>query len=132
VIILKKYTPFIVYWIANSLVFYFANLLKPDVFVIGSSWLSYTVNIAWAGLWLTLILFLVKVFGKQPKSKFPGTGKGMVYYWFWNSVAVWLVAKMAFVTGFGIPKFYWALVLAIFTNLFQWSARQLLKKGKVL
>ena len=131
-IILKKYTPFIVYWIANSLVFYFANLLKPDVFVIGSSWLSYTVNIAWAGLWLTLILFLVKVFGKQPKSKFPGTGKGMVYYWFWNSVAVWLVAKMAFVTGFGIPKFYWALVLAIFTNLFQWSARQLLKKGKVL
>jgi hypothetical protein len=131
VINLKKYTPFITYWAANSLVFYLANLYDSATFVIGSSWMGYTLNIIWVGLWLTLILFAVKVLGKKAKAKFPGRSKGLIYYWFWNFVIIWLIAKLAFITGFGIPKFYWAAILAIFTNLFQWLARQLLKKAKV-
>jgi hypothetical protein len=132
VINLKKYTPFIAYLLANSFVIYFANLFYPDIFVIGSSKMGYWLNLLWAGFWLTLILLAIKLMTKKPKSSFKGTGKGMIYWFFWNSFAIWLVAKLAVITGFGIPKFYWAVVLGFFTNFAQWLMRQCLKACRII
>ena len=129
---MKKHTPFLTYWTVNSIIFYSSNLLFPDLFVIGNKFISHPINIIWIGFCFTGFLYIVKVCAKNTRALFPGRAKGFVYWYIWNFLALWVIARLAFITGFGIPKFYYALILAFLTTLSHWLARKSLKKNKLV
>ena len=62
------------------------------------------------------------------------TGRYQKYlaYWLVNSAAIWLIARFAFITGFGIYSYLYALILGFVVTFGQWIFRQLFKKAKLL
>jgi uncharacterized membrane protein YvlD (DUF360 family) len=53
-------------------------------------------------------------------------------YWFVNFVGIWLIARVSFLSGFGISAFYFALALGFVICLGQWLGRQFFKIIKFL
>lgn len=55
-----------------------------------------------------------------------------IYYWIAGSASIWIVARIAVVSGFGIARFYWAIGLGIFIALAHWTLRQAFKGIKLI
>ncbi len=124
---------FLVVWAANSLVLYLAHLYNPINIVLGTASLSAQTAAVVSGFLLTVLCRIAK--RVILRFKIPGL-KGrysmFAYYFVINSVAIWLIARMAPITGLGIRAFYWAFVLGFATSLVQWVLRQVFKVFKLL
>ena len=128
---MKKYLPFFSYFLINTVVLYLAASFLPANYVIGSSFLPFFPNLLWSGLILTLLIKMGKPFSKTIKFKIEGGLKKFFYYWLVSSVAVWIVARLAVITGFGISGFYWAIVLGFVLKLLHWGVWKCLKIVKI-
>jgi len=123
------YIRFLLVWLVNTLIFFFANRFYPTSYVLGNAVMTPTMAAILVGFFLTLILKVAGSFKKKPKgSKYMMFG----YYFLANSVAIWVLARLSVVTGFGIPAFFWAFYLGFFTVIAQWLARQIFKSLKLL
>lgn len=128
----KLFVRFLVLWFINSTLIYLAHVLYPMDFVLGTALFSLPTAVVVAGFLLTLLCKLGKFFTNKLKGKVKGRLGMLVYYWLVNGVAIWLIARFAPYTGFGITRFYWAFVLGFATNLGQWVVRQLFKATKLI
>ena len=119
---------FVVVWFVNSLAFYLANLFYPQNMVLGNANFSALTAAFVSGFLLTLLLRIAKPFiVKFGVTKMQGRFAMFFFYFLANSFAIWILAKMAPVSGFGISKFYWAFELGFVVSLVQWLARQCFK-----
>jgi uncharacterized membrane protein YvlD (DUF360 family) len=130
---MKAALRFLIFWVINSLLIYAANLAYPANFVLGSFMVSYVGAIVLAGFLLTLFCrisgpLVLKVGLSKPRGRY----LMFLFYWGVNFVGIWLIARVAPYTGFGISAFYWALYLGFATNLLQWIVRQPLKVLRVV
>lgn len=132
VIRLKKHTPCLSFWLLNSAVLYLATVVCPVNFELGNFWLSKTAAAFLAGFWLTILVWLAKPAITKLKIKLKGREKMFLFYWFCNFVAIWVVARFAPFTGFGISRYYWAIGLAFVLNFAQWLLWQYLKKAELV
>ena len=58
--------------------------------------------------------------------------KMFFYYWLTNFVAIWILARFAALSGFGIEAYYWAISLGFVANLVQWVLWTVLDKAKLV
>lgn len=112
---------FVSFWVSNSLFFYLAFLIWPGALVLGNNIRSPIVSSLLSGLILTLILSSVPFILKKSNLKVKDEMKMALVYFIFNAVGIWLIARMATVTGFGISGFWVALVLAFIVNFIQWG-----------
>jgi uncharacterized membrane protein YvlD (DUF360 family) len=120
---------FVIVWAVNSLLLVVANNLFPQGLELGNASLSTTMAAVFSGFLLTVFTRLVKPAAGLLKLSDKGRYPMFIFYWAANSVGIWLIARMAGLSGFGIAKFTWAVGLGFFATLTQWGVRQALKKS---
>jgi hypothetical protein len=131
VIKLRKYLPFIAIWLVNTVILYLAAMVAPQYFELGSEFISELPGALLSGLLVTLFTWAAKPIVESLKIKLKGTVNMFFFYWAANFVAIWLVARFASYTGFGITAYYWAFTLGFFVNISQWGMWQILKLDKL-
>ena len=129
---IKNYIPFISFWILNSTLILLASVILPKNFELGSSTIPVSLAHFWSGAWLTFVVWMSKPILTRLGVKLQGSFQLFVYYWFTNSVVIWILARFAEYSGFGISKFYWAVILGFIVNLAQWNLWQVLKRFKIV
>jgi uncharacterized membrane protein YvlD (DUF360 family) len=129
---LKHYLRFVLVWLVNSLLIYFASMLYPENFVLGTAMVSGGYAPFVAGLTLTVLCKLGKWLITKLGVELKGRYSKFLYYWLVNSVGIWLIARFSPYTGLGISAYYWALSLGFVASLLQWLLRQVFKKTKSL
>ncbi|OGM31055.1 hypothetical protein A2630_00070 [Candidatus Woesebacteria bacterium RIFCSPHIGHO2_01_FULL_44_10] len=131
--ITKKLLPFVVYWLVNFIIIYAAGTFFTDGFAFGSANVPTPVlAMGWTALLLIVLCRLAKPLVARVKIKFNSRLRNFILYWGVNSVAIWVLARIPALTGFGIARFYWAIGLGLATNLGQWVTRQVLKATKMI
>lgn len=122
---MKKILPFVLFWIVNSLFIYLATLVYPAKFVLGNFRFSPLMATIWAGLWITVIVWLaVWIVGKL-KIKLSGSLTMFLFYWLADALAVWITAHLAQITGFGIASFLYAIALGLVLDIVQYLVMKL-------
>lgn len=116
---MKKIKGFILCWIHNSVLIYLASQVYKGKFVLGTKSLSLITAVIVSGFLVSLLLEagsygLAKIKGL----KIEGLKRIPVFY-ILNFVSLWLVARIAPYSGFGVVRFTWLLLLGIFTTLVQ-------------
>lgn len=123
---LKKYYGFIAFWALDSLLLYLATLVYPAAYTLGTFrlstfWAAIVAGFIWTSLvWFSEPLVLIVKLKVSDKMK-------MAFYLLANFVALWLVARIAPYSGFGVVSFVWAFVLALVANLTQYLIMKLVK-----
>lgn len=128
---MKKHIPLAICWLVNSLVVYLLSGLFPNKIVLGNEFLSPLAAVLITGLLVMVIDHLGK-HANAFKFKLKKREYKFGYYLAVNTVAFWLLARIPFLTGYGIARFYWAIVLGVVTTIVQWLIRQGFKKGKLI
>ena len=129
---MKKYGSFLMVWVVNFAVITIAFVICSKSIVLGTWRLTPLLAGIVASFLLTLICRLSKLISHKLGLKIKGRAKKFLFYWGINSVAIWLIARFAYLTGLGISAFYWAIVLGFVTSFAQWVLRQGLKATKLL
>ena len=123
---MKKYYGFISFWILDSLLLYLASVVYPAAYTLG----TFRLSTLWAAIvagfiWTALVWFsepIVSIVKLKVTDKMK-----MVFYLFANFVSLWLVARIAFFSGFGVASFVWVFVLALVANFVQYFVMKVVK-----
>jgi uncharacterized membrane protein YvlD (DUF360 family) len=129
----KQITPFIIFWVIDSILLYLAAWLLPQYFVLGNK----TMSTLWAALASGLLwTFLEWMSTPIVKMAFKKLGDGTIMFGFYfiaNFVALWITARMAGFFGFGTTSFVWLALLALIADTMQhftWKAAGFKKMEK--
>lgn len=112
-------------WLVNGTLILLANWFMPETYVLGTYRMGVFVSALVASLVWTIITLLVEPVLKVANYKPKNPVVSMLIYLVANFVGLWLVARMAPLTGFGVMSWVWVLALAFVGNLVQfvtWSA----------
>lgn len=128
----KKFaTRFVAYWIVNSIILGLATAFFPKSFTLGNAFLSVPLAAIFSGFLLTVLLLLAKGLAKGGNLKTKGKLFMFSYYWGSAAFGIWLVARIATISGFGIARFTWAIIAGFVVSLANWLLRQALKGMKL-
>ena len=108
-------------YFVNAVILYFASLLFPNLVVFGTASITYWEALLVTALLITAALMLTAPIAKTLKfsisdPKLMGLTYGVV-----NITAVWILARNANWTGFGVSSSWIALVLGVVLNLVQFG-----------
>lgn len=128
----KFVTKFVAYWIVNSIILGLANAFFPTSFVLGNAFMVIPTAAIFSGFLLTTLLFLAK--GLAKGGNLAKKGRLFMFLFYWGSAAfgIWLVARIAPISGFGIARFTWAIAAGFVVSLTNWLLRQAFKGMKLL
>ncbi|MBU0998237.1 hypothetical protein KJ570_01765 [Patescibacteria group bacterium] len=116
---MKRAKRFILYWIHNGILIYLANQIFPSKFVLGNFRLTLVIAVLVSSFALTLFLELVSFrLIKVKKIKFDNK-KRFGLFWLANFIGLWLIARLAPLTGFGVVRFTWLIGLSFLVNVLQ-------------
>jgi uncharacterized membrane protein YvlD (DUF360 family) len=118
--------------LANSLLIYIAAAFYPSSYALGTAFIPTGLAPFVAGLGLTLICKFGKFVLPKIKVELKGRYAKFLYYWIVNAAGIWILARFAPYTGFGIAAYYWAILLGFFTSLVQWLLRQAFKRSNLI
>lgn len=101
--------------------------MYPQAFELGNAYLSIPMAAIVSGFLLTILLYVAK--GVARSQKYPKKGRYFMfgYYWLLASASVWVIARIASVSGFGIARYTWAVGVGFLVTLVHWVARQAFK-----
>jgi hypothetical protein len=123
----KFTTKFAGYWVVNTLVLSLANTFFPDALELGNAYLSTPAAAVFSGFLLTTLLLLARGLSKTRSFAVKGRVIMFLYYWAAGSAGIWVVARIANVSGFGIVRFTWAIGCGFAVSLSNWLLRQAYK-----
>lgn len=103
--------------IANGLIIYLAAYFYPGTVVLGNASLSSMAALIVTAILLTLIISQVEPLLKLTKVKLKGDFSLAVVYGLVNIIGLWIIARAASYTGFGISTVSVAVVLGVVLNL---------------
>jgi uncharacterized membrane protein YvlD (DUF360 family) len=117
-------------WLANFLILLLAWLLGGQTVVLGSLFWPPVIAALVTGLLLAAIVALVKPVFEVLKIKIRNENYWTLVFLVTNVVGLWVLARLAAFTGFGIVRFWVAIVLGIIITILQWIFdKYLLKKA---
>src|SRR3990170_3235475 len=108
---MKVYIRYGVVWAINTVLILLANSYFPQNYVLGNAVIPPLYAAIFSGLLLTVFDRAAKpVIKKLIKDE---RGRYIMFgiYWFTNFVGIWLIARISFLSGFGISKFTYAIIL---------------------
>ena len=116
--------------IANGLIIYLAAYFYPGAVVLGNASLTSMAALVVTAILLTLIISQVEPLLKLTKVKLKGDLSMAVVYGLVNVVGLWIIARAAIYTGFGISTVSVAVILGIVLNLVQYLVWKLVMGKK--
>jgi uncharacterized membrane protein YvlD (DUF360 family) len=124
----RKVRVFVGFWVINLLVLYLGYMVGTGSIVLGNASLTPVSAAIITGLLLTIIIFLVQPVLDILKIK-AGDEKSLnLIYLVLNIVGLWVLARLAAYTGFGIVRFWVAIILGIIVTFFQLAFEKYLVK----
>lgn len=111
---------FLLFWLVNSFVLYFAPLVLVGLVVSGNSRLTPFMASVISGFLLTVLEAIAEPAFTSLKIKLKDEWQWSLAYLFINVVAVWLIARYADLTGVGVASGWVAILLGLVLNLGQW------------
>lgn len=127
---MKKPVKLIIFWLVNSVLLYLATQLFPGSYVLGNMRFGVLSAAIVAGLFWTFLVWVFKKALKKFKVQIADDKVRILFYIIANFVAVWLVARFAPYTGFGLTSFVWALGLGVAGAIAQFAIWKLVKGHK--
>lgn len=116
---MKKLKRFILYFIHNAILIYLANQIFPEKFVLGNLRYTNVIAVIISSFLLTLFLELVSISLTRAKKIKLDNKRRFGTFWMANFLGLWLVARIAPFTGFGVVRFTWLIGLSFLVNLLQ-------------
>lgn len=110
---------YLLYWLINSLVIYAIGLNFSDSVVLGSYRLLPIEAAIYSGFWLTFFVWAMWDFIFSRGVKLEPAPLGFLYFFFVNSLGVWIISRYGAYTGLGIVNFGWAFLVGAVADLFQ-------------
>ncbi len=129
---MKKVYLFLSMLVVNSVLLLLANWFLPNDFVLGTWRRGIFGSAVVAGVLWTIITLLVEPFMKVVNYKPKNPMMSMMVYLVVNFVALWITARMAPLTGFGVSGWLWIVVLAFVANIVQYGVWTVLDKAKLV
>lgn len=108
-------------WFTNAVVLYLASLVFPSWVVLGNATLPGWMALVIASLILMLLLTQAMPAVKALKIKIEGKMQMGLIHGIVNIVGLWLLARGALYTGFGILSVWVAIALGVILTLIQWK-----------
>ena len=109
---------FLTSWLIGSLLLYFATLSCPNSFVLGSAKHSVLSAAVFSGFLWTLIIFISEPLAKRLKLKLDKCCVKFTFGYLVSFAGIWMIARFAPYTGFGVTKFTWLMGLTLLSSLF--------------
>ncbi len=128
---MKHFVRYLLIWAINSSLILLANKYWPSNYVLGNAVIPPIYAAIFAGFLLTVFDKAMKPIIKKAIVKERGRYIMFGIYWLVNSVGIWIIARLSFLSGFGISAFYFAIALGFVASLGQWLGRQLFKAARL-
>ena len=109
----KKAVSFLTFWVVNTVVLLVANSIFGGNVVVGNQSISTGLSAIFAGLVLTALIPLAPKAVEQTGYKIKNQNVWPAIFLASNIVVLWILKRLAIVTGFGISSILWVLILAI-------------------
>ena len=131
---------FLGFWVANAVAFLVLSMILPGNVVLGNDKITAPMAAVLSGLILTIIQFLVPpaleksgfLEGLRSSSAVQIAGLRIKNQNAWpaiylvvNFVGIWVIKRLAQVTGLGISSFLFVLIVAIVVTAAGWGVAQL-------
>lgn len=129
---MKAYIRYTIVWLINTALILGANSLFPQNYVLGNAVIPPVYAALFTGFLLTVLCRAAKPVATKLKAQEKGRYVMFLIYFGVNTISIWVLARVSFLTGFGISAFYFAIFLGLATDLGQWVARQIFKATKLL
>lgn len=122
---------FLGYWTSNIMILSLANSFFPGAFALGNAYLNIPTAGIFSGFLLTVLLLLAR--GIARAANMPVRGRVAMFFYYWGSatIGIWLVARIASISGFGIARYTWAIGAGLAVSLTHWILRQAFKGMKM-
>lgn len=121
---------FLVFWLVNSLLLYFAPLILVGMIVTGNARLAPFLASIISGFILTTAIAVTQpVFGWL-KIELKDEWQWALVYFFVNVLGLWVIARYADLTGVGLASAWVAVIFGAVANIVQWLAWKYLAKKK--
>ena len=117
----KKLVAFLSFWVANSVLLLVASAIFGNNVVLGNDKLSIPMAAVFSGFILTALTSLVQPVVKKSGYKIKNENAWPVIFLVANFVIIWVIKRLAIVTGFGISSFWYVLILAVVATAVQWG-----------
>lgn len=115
----SNFKAFLVFWALDALILYFARILYPSFFMLGTAKVSVWVAVLVAGFVWTIVVWLSVPF-IELFTKIKGRVLMFGFYFLANFAGLWLTARLAPVSGFGAKSFVWLTLLALIADILQY------------
>jgi len=110
---------FFLYWFLNSLLLYLLGLIFSSEVVLGNFRLVPLEASIYSGFWLTFFVWTMWDFVSIRKVKLEPLLLRFLFFFFVNSLGIWIISRYANYTGLGITSYWWAFVLGGVADLLQ-------------
>lgn len=121
---------FLGFWLVSSVLVYIVAMLAPAGLVLGTQHVSPVQASGFFGYMLSTIIILVRPVIDLLKLKLDDPKRQAIVYFAVNTVAVWILTRLAVMVGVGIAAFWWAGILGLILMLGQWLVGAVLTKRR--
>lgn len=112
----KKLVNFLSFWVGNSVVLLISSAVFGSNVVLGNDKLSSPLAAVISGLILTALLFLVPPAVEKGGYKVKNENWWPGIFLVVNVVFLWIIKRLAIVSGVGVTSIFWVIILAIFVT----------------
>ena len=109
----KKAVSFLTFWVVNTVVLLIVNAIFGGNIVVGNQSISTGLSEIFAGLVLTALIPLAPKAVEHTGFKIKNQNVWPVIFFSLNIVTLWILKRLAVVTGLGIASILWVIILAI-------------------
>ena len=120
----KQLVNFLSFWVANTVVILVSAAVFAGNVVLGNDKVSSSMAAIIAGLVLTLIVTFTPQVVEKSGFKLKDDKLWALIFLAVNFVGLWVVKRLAVLTGLGISSILWVLILAAIITLVQWGVAQ--------
>ncbi len=117
----NKLLVFLSYWLVNSIILMAASKVLPNYVVLGNDKLTLPLAAVFSALVLTGASYLVPPLLKKSGLKIKEEWLMALPYLAINVITIWLIKKLAIITGFGISNNVFVVVVAVLVTFGQWG-----------
>ena len=110
---------FLLYWLLNSLLLSLLGFIFPSEVVLGNFRLLPFEASIYAGFWLTFFVWTMWDYVLVHKVTLEPFLLRFLFFFFVNSLGIWIISRYAKYTGLGLTSFWWAFLLGGVADLLQ-------------
>jgi len=125
---MKRYKRFLLLWSTNIVLLYSANMLLPTHFTLGNDMFTLIQSAFFVGFIWNVVLWNIEPTFKDMEIKLKGMMPMMLSYLAINFATIWILARLAVITGFGVSSFVYVFGLAFVANFVQYQVWEYTEK----